>query len=88
MNHLLLAASLLATVPVARLVSARPSSGAEANARRLFDEGRALMDQGRNPDACAKFSASEQYFDLACRARYFNLASTTSPDLGFCCCAP
>jgi hypothetical protein len=35
-------------------------SNAAARAQRLFDDGRALMEQGRYAEACAKFSASDR----------------------------
>jgi hypothetical protein len=38
----------------------KPSGGDEASAQKLFDEGRALMQEGKIAEACPKFAASEQ----------------------------
>jgi hypothetical protein len=56
---LIATAALLVASACARAAHAqgRPD---EASAQKLFDEGRALLAQGRFADACPKFAASEQ----------------------------
>jgi hypothetical protein len=52
----------LAAAAVIALLAIAPRANAQsdAQAERLFDEGRALMDQGRYTEACAKLLASEK----------------------------
>ncbi|MDI1428889.1 tetratricopeptide repeat protein [Polyangium sorediatum] len=42
-------------------VSGQPSAADKAVADKLFDEGRALLDQNRLPEACLKFAESDRY---------------------------
>ncbi|MDI3283593.1 hypothetical protein [Polyangium sp. 15x6] len=42
-------------------VSGQPSAADKAVADKLFDEGRALLDQNRVPEACLKFAESDRY---------------------------
>ncbi|MDI1451583.1 hypothetical protein [Polyangium sp. 6x1] len=42
-------------------VSGQPSAADKAVADKLFDEGRAMLDQNRLPEACLKFAESDRY---------------------------
>ena len=42
------------------LATAQPTAGQQATAEALFEQASALVDQGRFPEACEKFAASQE----------------------------